>query len=209
MAGNGVRPIVVLALAGGTFAVLQFVVGTGLVISLLGAFGGFVVGNVIMTGKKKSLPATLVDGIDRIDYEAALKTAWNKHRVIVNEAFKINNPPMRKKVDAIADVVKRVLDDVKADPSDFRQARQFLEYYLDATVKIIQRYVELYEKSTGNPEIKESLIRVEETLDTIKDAFEKQLRILLENDKMDLDIELTVLKRTIELEGLGKEPGAP
>jgi len=204
--GN-VRPLLAGLTGGAVFILFLFVLRVVPLWSVAGAILGLVAGNLIFNpSKKPELSENIIDGVNRLDYETALKAAWAKQHILTNEAFKIVNPTARHKVDAVADVVRRILEDLKADPSDFRQARQFMDYYLDATVKIVQRYAELYGKASSAPDIQETLKRVEDTLDTIKEAFEKQLRILMENDKLDLDTELTVLRRTIEMEGLGKDP---
>lgn len=208
MAKRNIRSILAGVTGGLVFMVLFFITEAGLWVSLGAGLAGLVAGNLIFRpGKQRGPGELLADGVSKADYELAIREARAKHRILTNEAFKITNMQARKKVDQVADVIQRILDDLKTDPSDFRQARQFLDYYLDATVKIVQRYVELYGKGGNDPAIQESLRRVEDTLDTIRAAFEKQLALLLENDKLDLDTELTVLRRTIELEGLGQEPG--
>jgi 5-bromo-4-chloroindolyl phosphate hydrolysis protein len=53
-------------------------------------------------------------------------------------------------------------------------------------------------------QIKNNVIKqkVESLLSTIKQAFDKQLAKLLEDDVMDLDVEISVLEKTMKSEGL-------
>jgi len=196
----------------GVFVFLLVGTSVGLFTAVLGGIGGLIASKLVFRKTRKigrpteqafTVKAEIVPDSEETK---TLRSARNKQRDFENEAFKIPNPTFRAKVDAIADVIRRILDDLEEDPTDIPKARQFLNYYLDATLNVVKRYAQLSEKASGDPEIRESLEKVENTLDTIKDAFEKQLRILLEHDKMDLDTELTVLRRTIEMEGLGKDP---
>jgi len=144
-------------------------------------------------------------GLTESDIIEAIKdgrTKLNEMRLLAN---RIVNPLVQYKVKQIGDVTEKILDDIKQDPKDLRQARQFLNYYLDATIKILDRYTELSSKRLANPEVQASLKRVEGLLDTIRLAFEKQHAILLQDDVMDLDTELKLLQNTITYEGLGKD----
>jgi 5-bromo-4-chloroindolyl phosphate hydrolysis protein len=76
---------------------------------------------------------------------------------------------------------------------------------LDSTINILNKYVELSAQDIEDEDIKKSLAKAETMLQTIRDAFEKQLGRLLSNDAMDLDAELATLEQTIKMEGLGKE----
>jgi len=69
----------------------------------------------------------------------------------------------------------------------------------------VDRYVSLSSKNVSSEEMQALLTRAEDSLDTIKSAYDKQLEQLLENDVMDLDTELEVLERTIRMEGLGEQ----
>jgi 5-bromo-4-chloroindolyl phosphate hydrolysis protein len=147
--------------------------------------------------------AISASGVDAQDLENTLREAKSRQNQIQNEAFRILKPAIRKTVDGIADATGRIIDEVRRDPKDLRNAYQFFGYYLDAALKIIKRYGELVALANPNDEEKAAMARVEGELETIRAAFEKQLSMLRENNMIDLDVELTVLKKTIEMEGLG------
>lgn len=107
------------------------------------------------------------------------------------------------KIDSIAATVSDILAEIRRDPDDLKRARQFLAYYLDSTIAILEKYEKLSANDAGDPKIRASIERVETTLDTIGKAFEKQHANLLSNDVMDLDAELSLLENTINMEGLG------
>ena len=187
----------------------------GFIFPAIGLILGYVVTRVIMFPKPGSPSIRRIgpgtdsalalegSGVNREDLESTLREAKSKQNQMQNEAFRITKMDIRKTVDGIAEATGKIIDEVRRDPKDLRSAYQFFGYYLDAALKIIKRYVEL--ASTPNPadDVKAACERVEGELGTIRDAFEKQLVLLRENDMIDLDVELTVLKKTIEMEGLG------
>ena len=77
---------------------------------------------------------------------------------------------------------KSILDDSAKNPKDVRAARQFLNYYLDATIKIVARYADLARKEASLRGDPSSLKRAESMLDMIRSAFEKQHARLLEDE---------------------------
>ena len=76
---------------------------------------------------------------------------------------------------------------------------------MDSTLKIVDKYIDLSARGIKSADLVQSLAKVEELLDTIYHAFEKQLEILVKDDVMDLDTELKLLESTIKMEGLGQD----
>jgi 5-bromo-4-chloroindolyl phosphate hydrolysis protein len=144
-------------------------------------------------------------GVTREMRETALREGTERLAEIRRTVSRIADPRVRKKGEAVTASVENILDDLRKNPRDIRAARQFLSYYLDATGRIFGRYVELADKGLNAPEITSSLRKVEETMDTIHSAFEKQHARLLADDVLDLDSEIALLKNTIDSEGLGDE----
>jgi 5-bromo-4-chloroindolyl phosphate hydrolysis protein len=203
---------VAAAAAGVAYLIFHGIIFPGIALVL-----GFVVTRVILFPKPGSptirrigpgadsagSQALAASGVDAQDLERTLREAKSRQQQIQNEAFRILRPEVRKTVDGIADATGRIIDEVRRDPKDLRSAYQFFGYYLDAALKIIKRYGELAALPGPNDEEKAAMARVEGELETIRAAFEKQLSLLRENNMIDLDVELTVLKKTIEMEGLG------
>ena len=142
-------------------------------------------------------------GISREDFDEALTTGSRKLVQLRKVVARVGDARVRAKANGVCDAAARILSEIRQDPADLRKARNFLDYYLDATVKVVDRYVSLSGRPIRTPEMDSSLKRAEESLDTIRSAYDKQLAQLLENDVMDLDVELSVLERTIKMEGLG------
>lgn len=163
------------------------------------------VGDATRGAARKTLNVDLSGlSITQEQFDAALRDGAIKLTHLKRASEKVVDERVRAKAHAVCDSVARILADIHEDPKDLRPARKFLDYYLDATIKVVDRYVALSSKNVSSDEIRALLTRAESSLDTIKSAYDKQLEQLLENDVMNLDTELEVLERTIEMEGLGE-----
>lgn len=156
---------------------------------------------------KKSYLDTVPDlaklGISREEFDEALTTGSRKLVQLRKATAKVADSTVRGKAHSVCDAAARILSEIRQDPADLRKARNFLDYYMDATINVVERYVSLSGRGVRTPEMTAALQRAEESLETIRSAYDKQLAQMLENDVMDLDVELRVLERTIEMEGLG------
>lgn len=151
------------------------------------------------------LPELQKQGISREEFDQALTTGSQKLVQLRKTTARVADTRVRGKANGVCDAAARILSEIRQDPADLRKARNFLDYYLDATVNVVDRYVSLSARGVRTPEIEASLRRAEESLDTIRAAYDKQLVQLLENDVMDLDVELRVLEQTIKMEGLSDD----
>lgn len=193
-------------LGGATFVVLDVLFGVPFFWSLVAALGAFIAGSLIFQVPDRSKKRTFeLYGISQEELEKALREGGRKLADLKKVVYAIQDTDVRRKGEQIVEITDKILVDIKNDPKDLRQARQFLNYYLDTTLKVVRRYVELSRHSVLGAEAKETLAKVEATLETVRKAFEKQLAKLMEDDVMDLDTEIEVLERTIKMEGLGEE----
>ena len=203
-AAGPVAGILAGAVAGGLFLLFWLAFGVPLVPSLLIGAAGYGAGLLVFRRSARSLEVA-IPGVSREMISAALREGGEKISELKSLSQRIASSSIRAKFDGIVTAAESILDDLKKNPKDIRAARQFLNYYLDATIKIVSRYAELSEKGLGSADIQASLRKVESMLDTMRTAFEKQHARLLEDDVLDLDAEMSLLKQTIQMEGLGPE----
>jgi len=175
--------------------------------AVLAGIGGLVAGLVFFKPEKqkKEQGFTNIDGISKEMHEEALQKGYEKLSKMRVLTIKINDREVKEKADRICGLTGQILDTIKNDPKDLKPARSFLNYYLDTAIRILTRYNELALYQTPTAEVEEVIEKVDHTLGTLEKAFEKQQERLLENDVLDLETELTVLERTVEMEGFGKD----
>ena len=123
---------------------------------------------------------------------------------------------MRRLDEAIADekisadirrletVCQQIFAQVRADPSRLLQIRRFMDYYLPTTLKLLNAYDRMDSTGVSGENIDGTKRRVENIMDTIASAFEKQLDSLFGADAMDISTDIAVLETMLEREGLAE-----
>lgn len=130
-----------------------------------------------------------------------VRDGMEKLRQISNTTRMIQSNEVAGKIREICKVGVEIFDYIKKNPGKINKVRQFTNYYLDATKKIIEQYVELSGRRDRTPEIDQAIQKVEGMLDLIKQTFDRQMANLLEDNLLDINTELTVLKNTMKMEG--------
>jgi 5-bromo-4-chloroindolyl phosphate hydrolysis protein len=168
---------------------------------LAAALGGF-----LLLNPKKWDPEIAklaqVYGITPDVIEKTIKKGGKKLRAMRKYAETIDKQSVRKSIERIGETAEKIFQNFKHDPKDIKAARQFLNYYLDSTIKIIRQYAMLSQKGGGSGNA-ETLKKAEEVLGTIEKAFEKQLATLYDDDFLDLDAEISVLDKSMKMDGMG------
>lgn len=99
-------------------------------------------------------------------------------------------------------LTERIFAFVEQNPDDLRQIRQFLNYYLPTTIKLLQQYVTLQNQGMRIGNIDEGMKRIEDMLDKIIVAFQKQLDSLFESNVVDITADIQVMEKMMASEGL-------
>ena len=99
-------------------------------------------------------------------------------------------------------VCQQIFDQVRADPSKLSQTHRFMDYYLPTTLKLLNAYDRMDSTGVNGDNIDSTKRRVEDIMDTIVTAFERQLDSLFGSDAMDISTDIAVLENMLEREGL-------
>lgn len=99
-------------------------------------------------------------------------------------------------------VSQKIFDQVKADPSRLPQTHSFMDYYLPTTIKLLDAYARMDSTGINGENIGGTKRRVENIMDTIVTAFERQLDSLFGSDAMDISTDIAVLETMLAREGL-------
>jgi 5-bromo-4-chloroindolyl phosphate hydrolysis protein len=137
------------------------------------------------------------------DYDQAyirrnLREAQKKLKTIRRIQFKLRSVTVWQKTSHIHKVVKRILTIIEEDPRRFRTARNFFSSYLDSTITILEKYTFLLSQPVRNAEITLALRKTEDMLDDITAALEEELLHVLSDDVLNLDVELDVMRKSIQ-----------
>ena len=102
-------------------------------------------------------------------------------------------------------VCQSIFDQVKADPAKLPQIRQFMDYYLPTTLKLLNAYDRMDAAGVSGENISGTKGKVENIMGTIVTAFEKQLDSLFGSDALDISTDISVLETMLAREGLAGE----
>ena len=102
----------------------------------------------------------------------------------------------------LENVILRIFKRVEQHPELISDLHKFMNYYLPTTVKLLKAYEELDKQPIEGENIKTAKKEIENTLDTINEAFENLLDSFFRNTAWDVSTDISVLKTMLAQEGL-------
>lgn len=95
-------------------------------------------------------------------------------------------------------VTGKIFKQLERNRDQIRQCRQFLNYYLPTTIKLLEQYVKLQNQGLRAGNIDEAMGKIEDMLSTIQTAFRKQLDSLFASDVVDITADITVMEQMLK-----------
>jgi hypothetical protein len=128
----------------------------------------------------------------------ALAEAENRLITIERAARAIGNPELAARLARIAAEGRGILAQIAERPSDLRRARRFLTVFLEGAEQVSDGYVRTH-RHIDSPDLEQNFRNV---LITIEEQFRRQGERLRQADVLDLDVQIEVLKKQLEQEGI-------
>ena len=139
---------------------------------------------------------------DEVQKILAEGDAYIRHIHECNDA--IPGEVMSAKLTKLEDIMRRIFAQVKKQPESADELHKFMTYYLPTTTKLIDAYQDL----DGQPEYRTNVANtkkeIEDTLDTINEAFENLFDSLFEDTAWDISSDISTMKVMLQQEGLTK-----
>jgi hypothetical protein len=158
-----------------------------------------------------SLPSAarpeLPRGMDE-EMAAIIRAAQDRIDTMSETASDIGAQGVREKVAGLSETAEKILAELIAAPSQIEFARAFLSYYLEAAERIVGGYADLSLRGVRDPDVEATLARAVASLDSIQQAFDKELAAVLQRDLIDLDSEIALLEKTVQMDRMF-EPRPP
>lgn len=115
--------------------------------------------------------------------------------------MEISNEKINKQINEMMRITKHIFEFVTKNPTKVRQIRQFMNYYLPTTVKLLKNYDEFQKQGAKGENITSSMRKIEDVLDTIVNTFKKVLDDLFMDKALDTSVDIEVLEKIIKEEG--------
>jgi 5-bromo-4-chloroindolyl phosphate hydrolysis protein len=105
-------------------------------------------------------------------------------------------------VQEITDISRQMLDYTVKNPRTALDLRNFIDYYFPTTIKLLDTYWEMQGQNVKSDNITAIMEKVHNVMDTIVEAFRKQLDSMFAEKKLDIKTDIEVLKSVLASEGL-------
>lgn len=180
-------------LAGGAFAPLAvWLLGLPAIAAIPGAILVFAGVLVLLQPKR------LFEGLDAEHYEVGqlalaeevLNAAGKDLRRLGAASRQIAKVAVKKKLEHLGDMARRVTLEVERDPSRLRHVRRLLTYYLPASVRMAEGYVAVEKRVRPD---RERVAAAEQMLDRLDDVFSDYNDRLVTTEIEGLDLEIKLL----------------
>lgn len=114
----------------------------------------------------------------------------------------IEKPEIRSRINELMQITDKIIQDAIEDPSDVPQIKQFMNYYLPTTLKLLNSYDRMRSQGISGSNLDKSMENIESMLDTAIAAYKKQLDALFANQALDIETDIQVMNQMLEREGL-------
>ena len=183
-------------LGGAFFAVPYVALGIELLPSLAISAVAYGAGTLIFKDRSK-----LDLSIDKKNLYDILKEAKEETLQISNISKQIEDKEVVENIEQICDISNKIIDTLSKNPNKLGQERNFLNYYLPVTIKILTRYDEIEYQRLNTTESKEFMESVKKMTEKIKNAFNEQLNNMYQTEMIDTDAEIKVFESMLKSDG--------
>ncbi len=118
---------------------------------------------------------------------------------------RISGEIISAKLFRLENLLKDIFDSLKEHPEQMHRMHKLMSYYLPTTLKLVEAYENFDRISSPGSEILKAKAEIENTLETINQAFTELLNNLFQDTVFDVTTDAQVLKTMLAREGLMRE----
>ena len=117
----------------------------------------------------------------------------------------INSARVSEDVRQIKHYSENIFTQLEQHPEKIASVRQFMDYYLPMSYKLIESYVNFKTQGAAGENVERATQKIEEALDVSAVAFRKQFDNMFEAKAMDIIAEANVMERLLKSSGLADD----
>lgn len=191
---------VISAVVGGTFfAVPYLALSLPILPSLAIGATAFVAGELVF---HKDAVISLKE--TNLNLFETLEKAKKQNKHILDMIPMIEDNEIQSNLKEINDSVTKIIKTIEKYPEKEKKLKNFFDYYLPVTVKLVDRFDEIENQKLSSSDVKKFYETTNKTISEINDVFKKFLNSLYEADVMDAKVEMKVLNSMLKSDGLDK-----
>lgn len=112
----------------------------------------------------------------------------------------IEDEAMSGRIQRMEDAGDAIFDTLEKDVSKAPQVRKFMSYYLPTADKLLTQY-RTFTQVSGGENVNSVVERIENSMEMIAVAFEKQLDALYKDSALDIETDIEVMETMIQADG--------
>ena len=186
-------------IGGSFFAIPYLALSVPFLPSLAIGAAAFAAGELVL---KTNVVETLKE--TNIDLYHKLQKARKQNQHILDSIPKVESEELRIELNEINDTTTKIIETIEKNPDKEKKLKNFFDYYLPVTVKLLDRYDEIENQRLNSKDSKKFNENTLKTIKEINSVFKKFLNILYEDDMTDTNVEIKVLNSMLKADGLGK-----
>lgn len=117
----------------------------------------------------------------------------------------IRDETVSEKLDGLETVISKIFQYVEQHPKSAQETKKLMKYYLPTTIRLLESYQKLNAQPVQGPNIVKSKNEIENTLDTLNQAFARLFDNLYQDTSIDITSDISVLNTLLAQEGLTGE----
>ena len=194
---------VILALA--LFLVLLLIFRWDLILCIALAAAAYIALSLIFKPVKR-IGKIEVDTLSNGEFlNERLAEAGSDYNRMQRAVRQIQEQPLLRECQDLIGRAGSILKYLTDNPEKIPAARRYIDYYQETAANVLEHYAELKNTGLSTVETKKVLNSTRESILTLKAAFDLQFEKLMQNELMDMEADLNLLKQTLRSEGY-KEP---
>ena len=127
----------------------------------------------------------------------------------INRLHELNNgipgESISNKLYELEDTLKEIFTRLQEHPEQMNRMHKTMDYYLPTMIKLVEAYAEYDKVRNPGPDIVSAKAEIENTLDTINEAFIQLQNNLFRDSVWDVTTDAQVLQTVLKQEGLAKD----
>ena len=193
----------VLALA--LFLILLLILKWNLILCMVLAAAVYIALSLIFKPVKR-IGRIEVDALSNGEFlNDRLPEAGSDYNRMQRAVRQIQEQPLLRECQDLISRAGSILKYLTDNPEKIPAARRYIDYYQETAANVLEHYAELKSTGLSTVETEKVLKSTRESISTLKAAFDLQFEKLMQNELMDMEADLNLLKQTLRSEGY-KEP---
>ena len=171
-----------------------------IIIAACVSLAAYIVSSIFLPGRTVEVDAKPDSGDEAVNAQiaegrSALRNLREADAAIEDEAISARLKRMTEAGGKIFDILEK-------EPSRAGEVRRFMNYYRPTADKLLTQYRELGESGSQGENVRGAMTVVENSLEMIAVAFERQLDSLYRHEAMDIQTDIDVLETMLASDGI-------